>query len=114
MAMGIFAFLVYNVAGIKEHGVSYVKQFMGPFLVLAPLFIVLESISHAARPLSLSFRLTANIFGDHLLLGVFAGMVPLIVPALLLFFGLLVAFIQSFVFTVLTGIYINLAISHDH
>ena len=114
LALGAIVFLVYNYAGIREHGFSYIKQFMGPFLVLAPLFLVLESISHCARPLSLAFRLTANIFGDHLLLGVFSNMVPIGVPALLMCFGLLVAFIQSFVFTVLTAIYISMAISHDH
>lgn len=114
LAMGLLVFLFYNYAGFREHGTHYVKQFMGPFLVLAPMFIVLELISHSARPLSLAFRLTANIFGDHLLLGVFSSMVPVVVPALLLFFGLLVACIQSFVFTMLTSIYINMAISHDH
>lgn len=114
LAIGLLVFLYYNVAGIKEHGFSYIKQFTGPFLVLAPMFFVLELVSHLARPLSLSFRLTANIFGDHLLMGVFGSMVPLVVPALFLFFGLLVACLQSFVFTLLTGIYINMAVSHDH
>ncbi len=114
LAMGAVVFLVYNVAGIREHGKGYLHQFTGPFLVLAPLFLCLELISHLARPLSLSFRLAANIFGDHLLLGVFSHMAPLGVPALLLFFGLLVACIQSFVFTMLTSIYISMAVSHDH
>lgn len=114
LAMGLTVFLVYNGFGIKEHGVGYIKQFAGPFLVLAPLFLVLETISHLVRPMSLSLRLTANIFGDHLLLGVFNQLVPFLIPAVLLFMGLLVAVIQSFVFTLLTGIYINMAISHDH
>lgn len=114
LAMGAAVFLVYNAAGIREHGKGYLHQFTGPFLVLAPLFLCLEMISHLARPLSLSFRLAANIFGDHLLLGVFSHMIPLGVPALLLFFGLLVACIQSFVFTMLTSIYISMAVSHDH
>lgn len=114
LSLGILVFLVYNWAGIREHGLSYAKQFMGPFLVLAPLFVGLELVSHCSRPLSLAFRLTANIFGDHLLLSVFSGLVPLLVPVFLLFFGLLVASVQSFVFTLLTGVYINMAISHDH
>lgn len=114
LAMGAIAFLSYNYAGVKEHGASYAKQFMGPFLILAPLFIGIELVSHSVRPLSLAFRLLANIFCDHLLLGVFSGLVPLVVPSLFLCFGLLVAVIQSFVFTLLTGIYINMAISHDH
>ncbi len=114
LVIGLIVFLYYNSAGVSEHGLGYIKQFTGPFLVLAPLFLVLESISHLARPLSLSLRLSANIFGDHLLLGIFAGLVPLVVPALLMFFSLLVAVIQSFVFTMLTSIYISMATSHDH
>ncbi len=114
LAMGSVVFFAYNYAGFSEHGIGYLKHFTGPFLLMAPFFIVLETISHLARPLSLSFRLAANIFGDHLLLGVFSHMVPVGVPALLLCFGLLVAFIQSFVFTVLTSIYIGIAVSHDH
>lgn len=114
LAMGMIVFLCYNYAGIKEHGASYIKQFTGPFLVLALLFIPIELISHSVRPLSLAFRLLANIFCDHLLLGVFSGIVPLVIPTLLLFFGLLVSFVQSFVFVLLTGIYVNMAISHDH
>lgn len=114
LVIGLTVFLCYNFAGIYEHRASYLKQFAGPFLALAPLFLVLETISHLARPLSLSFRLTANIYGDHLLLSIFSGLVPFLIPSFLMFFGLLVAVIQSFVFTMLTGIYVNMAIAHDH
>lgn len=114
LAMGIIAFVAYNWAGIKEHGGSYISQFTGPLLALAPLFLVIEVISHSVRPLSLAFRLLANIFCDHLIVGVFSTIVPLFIPALFLFFGLLVAVVQSFVFALLTAIYINMAISHDH
>ena len=114
LSLGILVFLSYNWAGVQEHGIGYAKQFMGPFVLMAPLFICLELVSHCARPLSLAFRLTANIFGDHLILSVFSGLVPLLVPVFLMFFGLLVACVQSFVFTLLTGIYISMAVSHDH
>lgn len=114
LAMGLIVFLSYNLAGIREHGLSYIKQFTGPFMALAILFVPIELISHSIRPLSLAFRLLANIFCDHLLLGIFSGLVPLVLPSVFLFFGLLVSLIQSFVFVLLTGIYINMAISHDH
>jgi len=114
LAMGLSVFLVYNLAGVKEHGVSYLKHFMGPMLVLAPLFIVIELISHSARPFSLSLRLMGNIFADHLMLGEFSKLTYVIVPSILMFFGLLVALVQSFIFTLLTGIYISMATSHDH
>lgn len=114
LAIGLTVFLVYNIAGLKEHGFGYVKQFLGPVWWLAPLMICIEVISHLARPLSLSLRLYGNIFGDHLVLSVFTGLSYLILPALLLFFGLLVAMLQSFVFALLTSIYISMAVSHDH
>ena len=114
LAMGLMVYVIYNLAGIKEHGWAYVKQFLGPVWWLAPLFFCIEFISHLARPMSLSLRLYGNIFGDHLVLSVFTGLTWLVLPAFLLFFGLLVAVLQSFVFTLLTGIYLSLALSHDH
>lgn len=114
VAMGIIVFLVYNFAGFKEHGFAYLKHFLGPVAAIAPIFLVLELVSHGSRPLSLGLRLAGNIYGDHTLLGVFTGLSYLVIPALLMFFGLMVAVVQSFVFTLLTGIYISMAISHDH
>jgi F-type H+-transporting ATPase subunit a len=115
LAMGLIVFVVYNVAGLKEHGGGYIKHFLGPVAMIAPLFFVIELISHGSRPFSLGLRLMGNIFGDHTLLGVFTGLCVFVpIPALLMFFGLLVAVVQSYVFTLLSGIYISLAISHDH
>ena len=114
MALGLIAFLAYNYAGVREHGWGYSKQFFGPLLFIAPLFFLIEVFSHLSRPISLSLRLMVNIFADHLLLNVFTGLTYLIFPAALLFFGLLVACLQSFVFTLLTSIYISMSVSHDH
>ncbi len=114
VAMGLIVFLVYNVAGLKEHGFGYVKHFLGPVAAIAPIFFCIELVSHGSRPLSLGLRLAGNIYGDHTLLGVFTGLSYIVLPAILMFFGLLVAVVQSFVFTLLTGIYISMAISHDH
>ena len=58
-----FSFLVYNIYGFKEHGLSYLKQLMGPVLFLAPLMFVIELISHLVRPLSLGLRLYGNMVG---------------------------------------------------
>jgi F-type H+-transporting ATPase subunit a len=114
VAVGICTFLVYNYAGIKEHGTAYIKHFLGPVVFIAPLFFCIELVSHFSRPLSLGLRLTGNIYGDHTLLGVFTSLSYLVFPALLMFFGLIVAIVQSVVFTLLSGIYISMAISHDH
>ena len=114
LAMGLIVFIVYNVAGFREHGFAYLKQFWGPVSAIGPLFVFIEMVSHLSRPFSLSLRLAGNIFADHLILSVFTGLTYVIAPSLLMFFGLLVAGMQSFVFTLLTSIYISMAISHDH
>lgn len=115
LAMGLMVYLIYNIAGLIEHRAAYLKQFTGPMLAIAPLMFTIEFISHIFRPVSLSLRLMGNIFADHLMLGIFTSTAPyIIVPSLLMFFGLLVSVVQSFVFTLLTGVYISLAVSHDH
>jgi F-type H+-transporting ATPase subunit a len=115
LVLGLFIFLVFNYAGVKEHGFfGYLKTYAGPVLWMMPVLFVIEIIGMMARPVSLSLRLYGNIFGDHLVLSVFTGLTKLVFPSFLLFFGLLVACLQSFVFTLLSGIYISLATSHDH
>ena len=81
---------------------------------MAPFIFAIEIVGMLVRPISLALRLYGNIFGDHLVLSVFTNLTKVIMPSLLLFFGLLVACLQSFVFTLLSGIYISMAISHDH
>src|SRR5690606_6463329 len=114
LAMALVVFIIYQVAGLREHGPGYIKQFLGPIVWLSWLILPIELISHLARPVSLSLRLYGHIFGEHLVLSVFTGLTCLLVPAALLFFGVLVAFLQSFVFTLLSSIYISMAVSHDH
>jgi F-type H+-transporting ATPase subunit a len=114
VAMGLVVFVVYNWAGIKEHGGGYIKHFLGPVAFIAPLFFCIELVSHGSRPLSLGLRLTGNIYGDHTLLSVFTGLTYLVFPAGLMFFGLLVAVVQSYVFALLSSIYLSMALSHDH
>lgn len=119
VAVGIFTFLAYNYFGLREHGISYLKQFLGPLLALAPLMIVIEVISHIVRPLSLGLRLHGNMLGDHTVLGIFLEILPVelrFIPVAAIFYGLgtFVCFMQAFVFTTLSMIYVSLAISHDH
>lgn len=114
LAMGIVVFFVYNAAGVKEHGLPYFKHFLGPIWWLAWLLLPIELVAHFARPISLSLRLYGNLFGDHLVLSVFTGLTKLVIPSIFLFLGLLVACLQSFVFTLLSSIYISLSVSHDH
>ena len=114
LAMSLMVFVVYNYYGIKEHGISYLKQFAGPILWLAPLMFLIELLSHLFRPMSLSIRLFGNMFGDHMVLGIFSDLVPLLVPVIFMILGIVVSMIQAFVFAALTTVYIALAVSHDH
>ena len=114
LALGLFVFLYYNFVGIKAHGIRYLKQFLGPVLWLAPLMIVIEIASHVFRPLSLALRLRGNIMGDHVVLGVFSSLVPYLLPVIFYGLGVFVAFVQAFVFCLMTMVYISLSTSHDH
>ncbi|MBL7665421.1 MAG: F0F1 ATP synthase subunit A [Bacteriovoracaceae bacterium] len=116
LALGIFVFIYYNYQGIREMGIiGHLKHFAGPVWYLAPLVFVIEIISHAVRPVSLALRLRGNMFGDHLVLSIFSNLLPYIVPIVFMVLGLFVCFIQAFVFTLLTMVYISLATAHhDH
>ena len=114
LALGLFVFLYYNYKGFKAHGVAYLKHFLGPVIWLAPLMVIIELVGHLARPVSLALRLRGNISGDHLVLGIFNGLVPYVVPVIFYGLGLFVSFIQAFVFCLLTMVYISMSTSHDH
>lgn len=114
MACGLLIFIMYNYYGFQEHGVGYLKHFAGPVVFLAPLMIIIELISHIVRPLSLSLRLYMNISGDHMVMGVFTNLTHLVVPVLFLGLGIFVSFLQAFIFTILSTIYIALAEAHEH
>lgn len=113
-ACGLFVFIYYNYVGFKEHGFSYIKHFFGPILWLAPLMLPIELISNAVRPFSLGLRLFGNMTGDHLVLSIFSDLVPVGVPIVFLALGLFVCFFQALIFTILSTIYLTLAISDDH
>ena len=114
LACSLTVFVYYNYVGIKEHGLGYLKHFMGPIIWLGPLMLVIELIGHLVRPVSLSLRLFGNITGDHLVLGIFSDLVPVLIPVAFLALGVFVAFIQAFVFTLLSMIYVGLAVEHEH
>jgi len=113
-ACALTVFALTHYFGWKEHGAKYLRQFTGPFLWLAPLMIPIEIIGHLARPLSLTLRLFGNIMGDHLVASIFVLLAPIAVPIPLAFLGLFVAFVQTFVFILLSMAYFSGAVSHDH
>lgn len=114
-ALSITAFLFYNIVGIVKLGpIKYAKHFVGPVWWLFPLMIPLEIISHLARVLSLALRLFGNIFGEHTATGIFMSLVPFIVPWPMMGLGILGATIQTFIFIMLTAVYISGATAQEH
>jgi len=114
-AMGLFMFITYNALGIKENGlIGYLKHFMGPVALLAPLMFVIEIISHMVRPLSLGLRLANVMMGDHAVVAVFLDLVPIGAPVPFYALGMFVSFVQAFVFTLLSMVYVAFSTAHDH
>ena len=79
-----------------------------------PLFLLLEIPLDLARILTLAVRLLANMFADHTVVAVWLSLIPIGVPAVFMGLGLVVAFLQAFVFALLTMIYIGLALEEPH
>jgi len=122
LAMGVFIFV--TVLGFIKHGVKFFGFFVIPGLpiYMLPLLIPIEVISYLSRPISLSVRLFANMLAGHTLLKVFAGFVsalgffgilPLVFIIALTGLEILIAFLQAYVFAILTCLYINDAL-HLH
>lgn len=108
VALAVLSFLYFNYQGIKAQGFfHYLKHFAGPVAILAPLMFPIEIIGNFARILSLSMRLFGNIFGEHTATGIFMGLVPLVVPWPMMGLGLFGAVLQTFVFILLTMVYIS-------
>jgi F-type H+-transporting ATPase subunit a len=107
-ALSITAFLYYNWQGIRQQGVGhYLAHFAGPVWWLAPLMFPIELIGNFARILSLAMRLFGNILGEHTATGIFMGMMPFVVPWPMMGLGIFGAFLQTFVFIMLTMVYIS-------
>ena len=113
-ALALTVFVMTHAIGFKKHGGAYLKHFMGPILWLAPLIFIIEIIGHLARPLSLTLRLFGNMWGHEIVLMIFLMLVPLFLPIPMMLMGVLVAFIQTFVFTLLAMIYIAGALEEAH
>lgn len=114
IVLGVIVFIVSHIMGFQAHGIAYLKHFMGPVWWLAWLLTPIELVSHMVRPLSLALRLFGNITGDHKVGGVFFGLIPLLVPVIFGGLGLFVGFVQTFVFLLLSLVYIQMSMAHDH
>ena len=120
LGCAITTWVYYHVQGVKKQGVlSYLKHFAlppGVPIVMAPLMLVIETISHAARLLSLTLRLFGNIFGEEMVVLILASIIPFIVPLPMMFLGLITGGLQAFIFVLLSIIYLQgaVAVEHEH
>jgi len=114
-ALGCVAFGAYHAYGVKAQGLGpYLKHFLGPVLFIAPLMLIIEIFSHAFRPISLGVRLYANMFADHTVIEIFTDLTKVVIPVAFYALGFFVCLVQSFVFTMLSAIYISGAVAHGH
>ena len=104
-----------HIIGVKYHGAGYIKHFLGPVWWMSPLIFVIEIIGHLARILSLSFRLFGNMMGHEIVLAIlFALAGAFFAPLPIMALGIFVAFVQGFVFFLLSIIYFSGAMEHAH
>ena len=126
LAFAMFIFIGVTILGFVIHGFKYLKIFVpsGVPMVLLPIIMIIEIISYLSRPVSLSVRLFANMMAGHTMLKVFGGFVislglvagwlPLTFSVALTGLEILVAFLQAYVFAILTCIYLNDALNLHH
>jgi F-type H+-transporting ATPase subunit a len=114
LGCAICAFVYYHTQGFKHAGIGYLKHFAGPMPALAPLMVPIELISHLARVLSLTIRLFANMFAGDMVTLVFFSLVPIGVPILFLGLHIGVSLLQTYIFVLLTTVYLQGAVSEEH
>ena len=126
LILALFIFIAVTIIGFIKHGFKYLSIFVpsGVPAVLLPLITIIEIISYLSRPVSLSVRLFANMMAGHTMLKVFGGFVvslgilggwlPLSFSVALTELEILVAFLQAYVFAILTCIYLNDALNLHH
>lgn len=124
-ALSSVVFVYYNAYALYKLGFAHLSHMANPVgewwgWFLAPIFFPIELVSHCIRPVSLAVRLMCNISGDHIVMGVFLGIFPFVLPMPFLGLGTFVALVQTFVFTLLSSVYIGeveamiAAHAHDH
>jgi F-type H+-transporting ATPase subunit a len=114
LGCALVVFTYYHWQGMKARGVlKYLKTFAGPIPAIAPLMLPIELISHFSRPVSLSLRLFGNIFAEDLLILIMASIIPFFLPLPFMVMAIFTSLIQSFVFVLLSCIYIAGAVSQE-
>ncbi len=114
LGCALLTFVYYHFHGLRVQRHRYIKQFIGPVWALAPLMLLIEVVSHFARILSLTVRLYANMFAGDMVTLAFFSLVPVLVPVVFLGLHLFVSLVQTFIFVMLTLVYLGMAVSEEH
>jgi F-type H+-transporting ATPase subunit a len=114
LGCAVCAFVYYQAQGFRHHGIAYLKHFMGPMWWLAIIMVPIEIISHLARMLSLTVRLYANMFAGDMVTLVFFSLIPIGIPIIFLGLHIFVSLLQTYVFTLLTMVYLAGAVAEEH
>ncbi len=123
LGCALCAFVYYHAHGFRLHGIGYLKQFLGHQdpsmsifirLPISILMLLIEPISHLARVMSLTIRLYGNMFAGDMVILVFLSLIPIAVPVLFIGLHIGVAFIQTYVFVLLTTVYLAGAVADEH
>ena len=114
LGCALCAFAYYQFQGFKHAGIGYLKHFAGPMAALAPLMIPIELISHLARVLSLTIRLFANMFAGDMVTLVFFSLIPIGFPVAFLGLHIFVSLLQTYIFVLLTTVYLQGAVVSEH
>ena len=114
LGLAVVTFVFYIGAGFQAQGGSYLKSFLGPMLVAAPLVLPIEIISNFARPLSLTIRLYANMFAGEQVYLTFVALTKVIIPVVFIGLHMFVGILQAYIFMLLAMVYVGGAVSHEH
>jgi len=119
LACGFIVFIYFNYYGFKVNVIKHITHLANPMGVwwgwfLAPLFFPIELVGVFVRPFSLAIRLAGNLIGDHSVILAFVGLMPILLPLPFMFFGFLVCIIQTFIFCLLTCVYISMHTVNSH
>lgn len=114
LGCAICSFVYYQTQGFKHAGIGYLKHFAGPMWWLAPLMVPIEIISHLARMLSLTIRLYANMFAGDMVTLVFFSLIPIGIPIAFLGLHIGVSLLQTYIFVLLSTVYLAGAVAEEH
>jgi F-type H+-transporting ATPase subunit a len=118
LGCALTTWVYYHIQGVKAQGLwNYVKHFAvppGAPVWMAPIMVIIETISHLSRVMSLSLRLFGNIFGEELVIIILFSIIPFLVPLPMMLLGLITGGLQAFIFVLLSIIYLQGAVAVEH